>query len=387
MPLNFQTSALPPLFFGAESLIQLPRLALAMGNRVLLVHGISLQRAGRLDSISQMLVNQGIVVTSALIEGEPTVDRINIYVNLARSCGIQGLLAIGGGSVLDAGKAIAALVPMDGLAEDFLEGVGTRKHTGNSLPWLALPTTAGTGSEATCNAVLKGIDANGIAYKRSIRHPNFLPRAILIDASWQIGIPQDVTASCAMDAFSQLLEAYTSTTASSLSDAIVWQGLTHMAQGLARLRTKQDSLEMREHFALAALCSGFGLANAGLGLVHGVAGLIGARREIPHGVVCGTLVAPAFTATISWLENHPSLQATIALAKFSQVAQLLHQVGFPDKLPDALHLLVDEMQIARLSKFGFTTEDLHLIAQQGSNRNSPANIGKDGVLQVLISRL
>ncbi len=213
---------------GADARVQLPRLALSMGTRVLIVHGGFAEKSGLLEQVRGAIAGKGILVTKALIEGEPTVERIDYLTGEARRCGVMGVLAVGGGSVLDAGKAIAVLAPEPCYAEEFLEGIGTRKHSGVSLPWIAMPTTAGTGSEATTNAVLKGMDAQGKPYKRSLRHPNFLPRAIFLEPELQIGMPQAITAACAMDAISQLLEAYISTKSSPISDAMVMQGFIEM---------------------------------------------------------------------------------------------------------------------------------------------------------------
>lgn len=381
----FNTSQLPPLFFGADALGHLPRLAAAHGRRVLLVHGSrTLESNGVVERVRQSLLGKGQQVVLAATHGEPTVEGLENLVRLARTTGVDVVVALGGGAALDAGKAVAALAPMLGFVSEFLEGVGTRKHPGDCLPWLAIPTTAGTGSEASTNAVLKGIGPDGIPFKRSIRHPNFLPRAIFIDPALQLGLPRAITAACAMDAFSQLLESYTSTLANPVTDAITWSGLTHMAQGL-ELLADEDSLAMRAHFSLAALCSGFGLANAGLGLVHGVAGLLGAVREIPHGVVCGTLVAPAFDATVRWLVENPSPQSSVALSKFAQVGRLF---GHPDALalPPILESLVSRLEIPKLGEFGFTEDDLHAIAAKGSNRNSPALLSSAEILAVLLSR-
>ena len=382
---SFNTSVLPPLYFGAEALSHLPRLGIANGARALIVHGAGLAHRGNLlERTQQALLGRGVWSMTAAIVGEPTVECADELAALARARGIQSVIAIGGGSALDAGKAIAALVPMRGSAVEFLEGVGTRKHTGESLPWIAIPTTAGTGSEATSNAVLKGSDEKGVPYKRSLRHPNFLPTAILLDPALQQGMPKDITAACAMDALSQLLESYTSTMANPVTDAIVSAGLRHSAKGLMMLQRGEDELELRGHLALAAMCSGYGLGNAGLGLVHGAAGLLGAMRDVPHGVVCGSLIAPAFSATQAWLEANPSATALVGLDKLRWADTLF---SGEKSLPETLAELSADLQIPKLSSYGFTPDDMASISKLASNRNSPALLSAPELQAVLCESL
>lgn len=378
--MNFLSTTLPPVFMGADARIQLPRLALTMGTRVLIVHGRFAETSGLLEQVRGAVAGKGILVTKALIEGEPTVERIDFLTGEARRCGVMGVLAVGGGSVLDAGKAIAALAPEPCYAEEFLEGIGTRKHSGISLPWIAMPTTAGTGSEATTNAVLKGMDAQGKPYKRSLRHPNFLPRAILLEPELQIGMPKEITAACAMDALSQLLEAYTSNQASPISDALVMQGLLEMGQAMSILLRGEDSLEMRSRFAIAALCSGFGLTNAGLGFVHGVAGHLGAIRNVPHGNICGALVAPAFSA----IENQ-LLQNGCAGECLRRIQKATTALGaMPGQcLGDLLKQWMHQLQIPTLGELGYTANDIQSVLPLSSNRNSCVILSKSEMEQVL----
>ncbi|HSQ41966.1 MAG TPA: iron-containing alcohol dehydrogenase [Fibrobacteraceae bacterium] len=384
---TFSSTLFPPLQFGADFLVHLPRLTASLGSRVCLVHGVSLQKRGLLEKIMQALAGKGLRVMTALVEGEPTVDMVDRVAGEARSRGIDVVVAIGGGSVLDTGKSLAALAGFPCSVLEFLEGVGKRKHPGTTLPWIAVPTTAGTGSETTTNAVLKGVGEEGIPYKRSIRHPSFLPRYILLDPTLQIGLPRNISAACAMDALSQLLESHSSDRANPLTDALTFEGLRHSHQGLCMLERGVDSLEMRRHLAFAALCSGFGLGNAGLGLVHGVAGLIGGMRSIPHGVVCGTLIAPAFAATIDWLMTHASPVSEIALEKFTRIAELFTGKSNASELPRQLAQWVETFELPRLGAYGFTDADLQDVANRASNRNSAAQLDVAQILAVLRERL
>ena len=362
--------------------MHLPGLALKQGGCAMVLHGATLAQNGVLQALRNSLSASGIEVFTALICGEPSVERLDGLVLEARGKNIQVVIGMGGGSVLDAAKALAALIPVSGRAAEYLEGVGTLQHPGTCLPWFAIPTTAGTGSEASSNAVLKGIGPDGIPYKRSLRHANFLPNAIILAPELALGTPLQITVACAMDAFSQLLESYTSTQASPLSDAVTFAGLQHMVRGMLALeRNDLDSVDLRFDLGFGALCSGYGLGNAGLGLVHGFAGLIGAMREIPHGVVCATLITPCFRETLEWLQANPSASSSLAIHKLGMVGALFSQPGavrsdilLAHDLIERLDTMVQGFGIARLGAYGFTGQDMELIAAQGSNRNSPAKV-------------
>lgn len=375
----FNTSLLPPVFCGPGALRHVPRLASQSGERALIVHGSTIERSGQLDQLLHALAGRGMFATTMRIEGEPTVGRIDEITSVARCRGIHVIIAIGGGSALDAGKAVAALTPMHGRAWEFLEGVGTRKPSGQCLSWIAVPTTAGTGSEASSNAVLKGVDSQGRPYKRSLRHPHYLPTHIILDPTLSLGSPFALTAACAMDTLSQLLESFTSTLANPISDAIVWAGLTHSAHGLQALLRAEDSLQMRTDLALASLCSGFGLGNAGLGLVHGLAGHCGAIRDIAHGIICGALILPCFTETLQWLRTHPSSLAHGALEKFSRFEGLWQNRSTEEILAHFTH----KLQLQSFSSLGYSCAELDQITLLGSNRHSPAQVSAERIRAIL----
>ncbi len=370
-------SLFPPLHFGPEALSYLVQLVRKHGTRVLLLHG------SRSWNLEETLSQAPLELTSWQIHGEPQADTIDGIIAECRLLQIEVVIAVGGGSVLDAGKAVAAMIPLTGSVVDYLEGIGTQKHPGTCTPWIAVPTTAGTGSEATTNAVLKGVAPNGEHYKRSLRHPAFLPVAIFLDPALQIGMPLATTSACAMDALSQLLESYTSKNATPESDLVVSEGLRHAALGLLALERGQDNLEMRSHLALAALCSGYGLSHAGLGLVHGLAGVIGGLHEIPHGVVCANLIAPAFSAVTDWVQIHPGKDSEVCLQKLAYAKACFARENPAEMLPETLHRLARKFHFPKFSTFGITRADILHIAELGSNRASPALLTKEEILAVL----
>lgn len=285
---NFATAQ--RICFGAGRFAELGGLAAGLGRRVCLVTGEhSLERSGRLAALGQMFEVAGLEWLRVRIGNEPTTERVNEGTLLAREFGAEVVVAIGGGSVLDGGKAIAALLGNGGEVLDYLEGVGRGKALAQpSRPFIAVPTTAGTGSEATKNAVI-GDEAK--TYKKSMRADGMLPTIALVDPELTYDCPADVSAASGMDAMSQLLEAFTSRQANPLIDTLAGLGLG-MVSHLPQVIADPHDRAAREAMSMASLLGGIALANAGLGAIHGLASPLGAYFPIPHGVVCADLLAP-----------------------------------------------------------------------------------------------
>ena len=202
---------------------------------------------------------------------------------------------------MDAGKAIAAMLPLHEPVKNYLEGVGTRSHPGVKLPFIAVPTTAGTGSEAAKNAVLSETGEKG--YKRSLRHNNFVPNVAVIDPILTLSCPPATTAASGMDAFTQLLESYLSTAGNPITDALAYEGLRQVSGNLLHAFRSGDDLNARIGMALAAFLSGLTLTNAGLGLVHGFAASIGGYFPIAHGVICSSMMPAVNRVTVRRLRS------------------------------------------------------------------------------------
>ena len=237
------------------------------------------------------------------IPGEPSPEDIDNAVKSLDNEGIDLVVGIGGGSVLDAGKAISAMMHKPESVVRFLEGVGDMEHPGTKLPYIAIPTTSGTGSEATKNAVISKIGING--FKKSLRHDNLVPEIALIDPELTLNCPPEITAASGMDCFTQLTEAYLSDKSNEYTDALAMEGLKAIKLSLKRCCADGQDIEARTGMSFAALTSGICLANAGLGVVHGFASSVGGMYNIPHGLVCGTLMAKSNEINVRELRKNP----------------------------------------------------------------------------------
>lgn len=386
---SFQMASTPSLQVGAGKVSVLPKLISAYGKQVLLITGArSFQAAAYRGPLLQSLEEAGHHVHQYVIGGEPSPQLIDTAVAQFAAPMPDVVVAIGGGSVLDAGKAISAMLPLQEPVKDYLEGVGIHAaHPGVKVPFIAIPTTAGTGSEATKNAVISEPGANG--FKKSLRHEAFVPEVAILDPTLTLSCPPAVTAASGMDAFTQLLESYLSKAANPLTDALAFEGLRRMAASLYRAYTQGDDVLARADVALAAYLSGVTLANAGLGLVHGMAGPIGGLFPVPHGAVCSTLMAPANIVTVRKLRAADTESAQHALVKYAMVGQLFcKETGKPeayyvDALLDTIQRWTADMKIPSLTQLGITREDFDKIVAASDAKNNPIGMRDEEMWEVL----
>lgn len=391
----FVTARLPRILFGAGSIAKVPAEALAFGNRALIVTGERSFRAGpHWQPLLEGLARAGIAWQDLAIAGEPSPETIDAAVDRFRGQGITVVIGIGGGSTLDAAKAIAGLLPHRHSVLEHLEGIGPeRPYPGPSLPLIAVPTTAGTGSEATKNAVLSRIGRDG--FKKSFRDEALIARAAIVDPDLLASCPQDIIAANGMDAFTQLLESYTSTKANVLTDALAWSGLQAFAESFFPAWAGNDGAAAgRSGLAYAALISGICLAQTGLGAVHGLASPLGAYFPIPHGVCCGTLVAAATDVNIRALQDRQPDSA--ALAKYAAVGELiagasgLGQSGGVQALIETLQAWTDRLALPRLAAFGVAREDVERLvagSRGSSMRTNPLVLTDEEVGTIITARL
>ncbi len=391
----FVTARLPRILFGAGSIGTVPAEALAFGNRALIVTGARSFRAGpHWKPLREGLARAGIAWQDLAIVGEPSPETIDAAVDRFRGQGITVVIGIGGGSTLDAAKAIAGLLPHQHSVLEHLEGIGPEHpYPGPSLPLIAVPTTAGTGSEATKNAVLSRIGRDG--FKKSFRDEALIARTAIVDPDLLASCPQEIIAANGMDAFTQLLESYTSTKANVLTDALAWSGLQAFAESFFPAWAGDDGAAAgRSGLAYAALISGICLAQTGLGAVHGLASPLGAYFPIPHGVCCGTLVAAATDVNIRALQDRQPDSA--ALAKYAAVGELISGVsglgrsGGVQALIETLQAWTERLALPRLAAFGVAREDVERLvagSRGSSMRTNPLVLTDEEVGTIIMTRL
>lgn len=386
----FQLSRSPKILFKAGVINELPELISQFGTRIILVTGKnSFIHSVHYSKLQNDLKRNGIVFHSVTILGEPNPEIIDNAVKQFKSEKINVVVGIGGGSVLDSGKAISAMMYRSESVVKYLEGVGTLEHPGTKLPYIAIPTTSGTGSEATKNAVISNVGKHG--YKRSLRHDNFVPEIALVDPELTIGCPREITAASGMDCFTQLTEAYLSVKANEFTDALALQGLKAIRISLMRSYNDGGDIEARTGMSFAALMSGICLANAGLGAVHGFASSVGGMYDIPHGLICGTLMASANEINVRELKrNYVNREA---LKKYSLLGELfIGEKGkddnyYIDGFIEYLYQLTEELHLEKLKRYGLEEKDVALICKNTEIKNNPVNLPEDDLAEILIKRL
>ncbi len=391
----FDIARLPQIVFGGGRIAELPGHIATQGRRALFVLGRhSFRNTPTWAKLQEDLRSAGIDWKETTVGGEPSPELVDAEVAAHKDDDIDVVVGAGGGSVLDAAKAIAGLLRPGNSVMDHLEGVGRGvPYRGPAVPLIAVPTTAGTGSEATKNAVLSRRGEEG--FKKSFRDDRLVARVALVDPELLVSCSPELIAANGMDAFTQLLESYVSTRANPMTDALARSGIEAFRDGFwAAWEQQADAAEARARLAYASMISGITLAQTGLGSVHGMASPLGAYFPAPHGVVCGTLVAEATEMNIRALhEREPD---DIALQKYADVGRLLS----PEPLPDAEAALADlverlrqwteRLHLPKLSRYGMRPKDLDRVAAHSggsSMKTNPLVLTADELKAVLQRRL
>lgn len=392
---SFLVSRIPRIIFGRGNIQQLPALARTYGARALLVSGArALRTTPHWSALIDNFARSAMTILELRITEEPSPALVDTAVRQFQSANIDVVIGIGGGSVLDGAKAIAGLLKPGNSVMDHLEGVGPElPYRGPSTPFIAVPTTAGTGSEATKNAVLSTHGCNG--YKKSFRDERLIAEYAIIDPALFDSCPPALIAANGMDAFTQLLESYVSTRANPFTDALAWSGIEAVSDAL--LPWYENAGEVTDapgDMAYAALISGITLAQVGLGSVHGLAAPLGAYFPIPHGVVCGTLVAAATKTNLDALrQRHPN---SSALTKYAKVGRLLSgdftldETSAHTALLTVLNGWTTRMQLPRLAHFGVMQSDFSRIvtsSRGNSMKTNPIELTDAEIEAILRQRL
>ncbi|HNF93371.1 MAG TPA: iron-containing alcohol dehydrogenase [Anaerolineales bacterium] len=359
--MSFEFATANRIIFGAGKLSGLGDQLKGSVKRLLLVRGRS---ADAIPRVREILSAQGIQFNEFEVHGEPTVDVVREGVKFADGC--DAVIGLGGGSVLDAGKAIAALATNPNDVVDYLEVVGKGQPlTEKPLTYIAIPTTAGTGTEVTRNAVLD-VPEHGV--KVSLRSPMMLPSLAIVDPELTYSLPPEITAASGLDALTQLIEPFVSVKANPLTDAICREGMEHAAKSLRRVYQNGADKEAREGMALASLFGGLALANAALGAVHGFAGPLGGMLHAPHGAICARLLPLVMEANIEAMkaEKHAGL------ARYEEVARTLtgNDAATVEDGLQWVKELVRELNIPALSAHGMTKAHIPEAVQKTLNASS-----------------
>ncbi|MFL2860670.1 MAG: iron-containing alcohol dehydrogenase [Pontiellaceae bacterium] len=363
---TFQLCTPTKLFIGIGSLAKLPALAADLPTPIVILTGPRKTRHEALWEALASLPEHHLIPLEN--QGEPTADHLQTLTQIAREKGAQSIIAMGGGSAIDMGKALAAMLTNTHSLTSYLEIIGD----GNPLdqppaPMIAVPTTAGTGAEATRNAVIAIPAAN---VKVSLRHSSMIPDSVIVDPILTISAPPNITAATGLDALTQLIEAFCSNRSHPLTDALCRSGLTHLANALQTAYHEGDHLGARSTMAYAALLSGIALTHVGLGSVHGLAGPLGGRLGTPHGEICATLLPNAIQTNLHALHErqpkHP------AIAKYDEAAALiLNQPNATNRhLCDWIQETLIEMRIPTLQQAGLTPDQFLPTLQQAQQATS-----------------
>ena len=381
----------PQIHFGLGKYCSIPGIVKQYGDNLLLITGASsFLTSDNYHSLMNTFERKGFKIYEERVISEPSPNIVDLITAEHRQNNIQAVIAIGGGSVMDAGKAVSAMLPLNDSVMEYLEGVGSGKvHEGIKIPFIAVPTTAGTGTEASKNAVLSKVGEDG--FKKSLRHNNFVPNVAVVDPSLTLSCPKELTTYSGMDAFTQLLESYLSTTASEMTDILALEGLRAIKTSLPKVLVEPTNPDARISMSYAALLSGITLANAGLGAVHGFASSLGGYYNIPHGVVCGTLLGICNRLTVNNLRAKQ--KDGVALGKYTTLGKLFvdkeyaSDDAYIDAFLDLLDEWTDKYKIPRLHNYGVTKEDFDKVIKTTNSKNNPAKLYPEDMRVALQARL
>jgi len=361
----FEFATATRILFGEGVMPQAASAAGQMGARVLLVTGTSGERAAPLAA---KLESIGPAVIPFRVAGEPTIDLIRHGSEFARDERCDVVIALGGGSAIDAGKALAAMLTNAGEPLDYLEVIGRGEPLRHpSAPFIAIPTTAGTGSEVTRNAVLASPERR---VKASLRSPHMLPRMAVVDPELTFELPRAITASTGLDALTQLIEPYVSSRANPMTDMFCVDGIRRAASALPRAWENGTDRAARTDMSWASLLGGLALANAGLGAVHGFAAPIGGRFPAPHGAACAAVLPHAMEINVEALRRRA--RENPALRRYGEIARLV--TGRPQAEPeDAVRwaaILCRRLEIPGLRAYGVTDDDVDGLVEGAARASS-----------------
>ena len=371
------------IIFGSGGLSQVGAEAKRLGNKALVVLGRSaMRKSGALDRLTYLLRENNLeYIIYENIPSDPTVEIVDKGANLAKKGKCNLIIALGGGSVLDTGKAISAMVTNEGSVADYqeIEGKG-RKFQYKTIPFIAIPTTSGTGSEATSNAVITNTE---LSLKKSIRDPWLIPEVALVDPELTLFLPPHITATCGGDALTQCIESYLGKKSQEISDALALHAIGLIGKSLVKAVKKGKNLKARKDMAMAALLSGLCLSNSGLGAAHALSHPLGVYYKIPHGLSCTVLLPYVMEFNLS-----------VVTKKMTKIAQslgenisLLSEKEASQRAVDKIKEIFSQVGIkSNLSEWGIKEEDFSKIikgSKGGSLNNNPRETSDEDLFELL----
>jgi len=378
-------AGLPKIYFGAGKFSELHTIIPSFGRDVLIIiGGESLKKSGRLKALAVQLNQAQIKYKVVSVWDEPTTEGIDAIASDFRKMTVDVVVAIGGGSVIDFGKAVSAMLPVNGSVKDYLEGVGTKKPNGAKVPFIAVPTTAGTGSEVTKNAV---VCDRKEGYKKSLRHDAYTPDVALVDPELTLTLPRHITIACGLDAVSQLIESYTATKSDVSTDSLTLKALWRASESLLPLALGQSNdISLRAKMSYSALVSGIKFSRSGLGAVHGIAGPVGGLFPVPHGIACGKLLFPVMTFVIKKIVDEKNIAAQKRFADIGKI--FTGETGGDDifyckKFLGVLDKWTRTLKLPQLSRFGMTAAHMEKAIALADSKNSPAILSKEEMKVIL----
>ena len=381
MGVNFEFATASKIIFGNNSFEKVPDIILSSGENVFLVTGKNTQRAELLVEKIKQKNGKALIFS---IESEPTTDIIEEAVIMARAEKCNVVAGLGGGSVIDSAKAIAAMAPNKGSLFDFLEIIGLGKPLVETpLPCIAIPTTAGTGAEVTKNSVIKSVKHK---VKVSLRSDKMYPTVAVVDPVLTYSMPPSVTASTGMDALAHLLETFVSNQSNPFIDIICREGMRLISRSLLNAFKNGNNFNAREDMAMAGMLGGIALANVRLGAVHGLAGPMGGMYPISHGEICASLLAAVLEANISAVKQQNQLNFLEKLVEIARIFSGNVEATAEDGI-ESIKKLVDELNIPRLAAFGLTSGDFPELVENAKSSSSmkgnPVVLSDDELYSIL----
>ena len=380
--MRFEFATATRIIFGPGTIKEVAPLVTKLGQRAFVTAGRSTERV---MPLIELLGKQGIKSTIFNVAGEPTTTMAIAGVQKAREAECDFVIGIGGGSALDTGKVIAALLTNRGELFDYLEVIGGGQPLlQNPVPYIAIPTTAGSGAEVTRNSVLASLEHR---VKVSMRSPLMLPYLTVVDPVLTYSMPPSLTASTGLDALTQLIEAYISHQANPLTDGICKEGMQRIAYSLGKAYKNGNDTAARENMAMASLFGGLALANSKLGAVHGIAGPLGGMISIPHGIICAQLLPHVIETNVCALKSRAPNSP--ALKRYDEVARILTGKATAKAVDGILWIqeLCTVFDISPLTNFGLTEKDFPVVVTKakkaGSMKGNPITLTDEELTKIL----